>query len=95
MTRARRVAAALVLVGTVGAAALLLLTRARPLDATALPDHAPDVARGEVLFNVGSCGACHKAADGTPGAEEGLPTGTAPLQTPMGVFYAGNLSSRR
>ncbi len=85
-------AAALVLLGTVGAAALLLLTRARPLDATALPDHAPDVARGEVLFNVGSCGSCHKAADDTPGAEEGLPTGTAPLQTPIGVFYAGNLT---
>lgn len=85
-------AAALVFLGTVGAAALLLLTRPRPLDATALPDHTPDVARGEVLFNVGSCGACHKAADGTPGAEEGLPTGTAPLQTPIGVFYAGNLT---
>ncbi len=85
-------AAALVLLGTVGAAALLLLTRARPLDATALPDHAPDVARGEVLFNVGSCGSCHKAADDTPGAEEGLPTGTAPLQTPIGVFYPGNLT---
>ena len=85
-------AGALAVLLVVGAAVFLLLTRARPLDATALPDHAPDAARGEVLFNVGSCGECHKAADDTPGAKEGLPTGTAPFKTPIGVFYAGNLT---
>ncbi len=85
-------AGALVVLVAVGAAAFLFLTRARPLDVTALPDHVPDAARGKVLFNVGSCGECHKAADDTPGAEEGLPTGTAPLKTPIGVFYAGNLT---
>ena len=85
-------AGALIGLVAVGAAAFLFLTRARPLDVTALPDHAPDPARGEVLFNVGSCGACHKAADGTPGADEGLPTGTLALPLPIGVFYAGNLT---
>ncbi len=85
-------AGALVVLAAVGATTFLLLTRARPLDATALPDHAPDAARGEVLFNVGSCGECHKAADDTPGAKEGLPTGTSPFETPIGVFYAGNLT---
>jgi mono/diheme cytochrome c family protein len=86
------VTGALVVLVAIGAAAFLFLTRARPLNVTALPDHAPDVARGEVLFNVGSCGECHKAADDTPGAKEGLPTGTAPFNTPIGVFYAGNLT---
>jgi mono/diheme cytochrome c family protein len=75
-----------------GAAAFLLLTRPRPLDATALPDHTPDPARGEVLFHAGSCGSCHKAADGAPGADEGLPTGSAALATPVGTFYPGNLT---
>jgi mono/diheme cytochrome c family protein len=76
----------------VGAATFFFLTRARPLDATALPDHAPDVARGQVLYNAGSCGSCHKAADGEPGADEGLPTGSAALATPIGTFYPGNLT---
>ncbi len=83
--------AALALLG-LGVAAFLLLTRPRPLAANAIPDHAPDVARGEVLFHVGSCGSCHKAADGAPGASKGLPTGSAPFPTPIGTFYAGNLT---
>jgi mono/diheme cytochrome c family protein len=76
----------------VGAAAFVVLTRPQPLDVTALPDHPPDPARGEVLFHAGSCGSCHKAADGAPGADEGLPTGSAPLATPVGTFYPGNLT---
>jgi mono/diheme cytochrome c family protein len=75
-----------------GGVAFLLLTRPRPLDATALPAHEPDPARGEVLFHVGSCGACHKAAEGAPGADRGLPTGSAAFPTPVGTFFPGNLT---
>jgi hypothetical protein len=45
-----------------------------------------------VLFHAGSCGSCHKAADGAPGAGEGLPTGSAAFPTPLGAFYPGNLT---
>jgi mono/diheme cytochrome c family protein len=84
--------AALALLGALGAVTFLLLSRARPLDATALPEHHPDAARGEVLFHAGSCGSCHRAADGAPGAAEGLPTGSAAFPTPVGIFHPGNLT---
>ena len=74
------------------AVSLWTLARPQPLDAAALPTHTPDPARGEVLFHAGSCGSCHKAADGTPGASEGLPTGSAAFPTPLGAFYPGNLT---
>ena len=88
----RRVAAAFVLVAALAAVSLLILSRPRPLDGAALPPHTPDLAHGEVLFRAGSCGSCHKAADGAPGADEGLPTGSAAFPTPIGTFYPGNLT---
>jgi mono/diheme cytochrome c family protein len=90
--RGRSAVQAFALVVVVGVAAFWLLTRPRPLAATALPDHTPDPMGGEVLYHVGSCGSCHKAADGAPRAEEGLPAGSAALPTPVGTFYPGNLT---
>jgi mono/diheme cytochrome c family protein len=87
-----RAAVLLLIFGTLGAITLLVLTRPQPLDGSALPAHTPDLARGEVLFHVGSCGSCHKAAEGDPGADEGLPTGSAAFPTPVGTFYPGNLT---
>ena len=84
--------ATLGLLAALGVAAGLLLSRPRPLDAGALPLHTPDPSRGEVLFHAGSCGSCHKAANGAPGAHEGLPTGGAPFATPIGTFFPGNLT---
>lgn len=83
---------ALALLIVAGVAVFLFLTRPRPLDASALPDHEPDAARGKTLYDAASCGACHEAADGTPGADDGLPTGTTPLPTPVATFYGGNLT---
>jgi mono/diheme cytochrome c family protein len=71
---------------------VLILTAPHPLEGGDLPVHAPDPARGEVLFHAGSCGSCHKAAKGAPGAERGLPTGSAAFPTPVGTFYPGNLT---
>ena len=91
-SRTTRAVAALALLGALGAAALLLLSHPRPLDEAVLPDYQADAARGEVLFHAGSCASCHKAADGAPGAAEGLPTGSAAFPTPVGIFYPGNLT---
>jgi mono/diheme cytochrome c family protein len=87
-----RVAAAFALLAGLAAAFLLILSRPDPLDRSALPAHTPDPDRGETLFRAGSCGSCHKAADGAPGADEGLPTGSAAFPTPLGTFYPGNLT---
>jgi mono/diheme cytochrome c family protein len=45
-----------------------------------------------VLFHAGSCGSCHKAAQGAPGADRGLATGSAAFPTPIGTFFPGNLT---
>lgn len=87
-----RWAAALAVAGALGAAGVLILTAPRPLGAGDLPVHTPDPARGEVLFHAGSCGSCHEAAEGGPGADRGLPTGSAAFPTPVGTFYPGNLT---
>jgi mono/diheme cytochrome c family protein len=92
ISRGRSAVAAFALLVVIGAAAFLWLTRPRPLAATALPDLTPDPSRGEVLFHAGSCGSCHRAADGAAGAAEGLPAGSAALATPVGTFYPGNLT---
>jgi len=94
MTRGfrRGAAAGFLLFAVLGAVALLILARPKPLDVSALPSHAPDPANGEVLYHAGSCGACHQAAEGAPGADEALPTGSAAFPTPIGTFYPGNLT---
>ena len=66
------------------------LTSPDPLPASAIPSHTPDRANGEVLFNAGSCYACHKAAAGA--AVASLPSGGTPFKTPIGVFYPQNLT---
>jgi mono/diheme cytochrome c family protein len=88
----RRAIAALILIGGLGAVSLWILAGPRPLGESALPAHTPDLAHGAVLFHAGSCGSCHEAADGAPGAAEGLPTGSAAFPTPVGTFYPGNLT---
>jgi len=88
----RRTAAALVTLLVAGAAAFWALTRPSPLPAAAIPAHAVDLRNGETLFHAGSCLACHKAPDGAPGADRGLPSGGTPFRTPVGVFYPQNLT---
>ncbi len=79
-------------IAAAGVAAALWLSRPRPLPATVLPAHAADPRRGEVLYRVGSCHACHRAAPGEVGEATGAPVGTAPFPTPFGTFYPGNLT---
>jgi mono/diheme cytochrome c family protein len=46
------------------------------------------------MFHAGSCGTCHRAGGGKAGPAHGpaLPTGGAPLKTPVGTFFPGNLT---
>jgi len=82
--------AAIAIVLAVAAFAFYGLSRPDPLAASALPAHAPDRARGEVLYHAGSCFACHKAAAGA--SDRGLPSGGTPFKTPIGTFYPQNLT---
>lgn len=93
MTRARRALAALATLGVAGAAAFLLLTRPASLAEGAVPaNHVADLRNGEVMYHAGSCAACHRAAEGGPGAERGLPAGGFAFPTPVGNFYPQNLT---
>ena len=90
--RGKATLAAITLVLAVAAVALWLLTRPHPLPAAAIPAHVVDLRNGETLYHAGSCLACHKAPDGAPGADRGLPAGGTPFPTPVGVFYPQNLT---
>lgn len=88
-SRPKAVAAALAGAAGVVVVVLYVLTAARP-GGHALPEHQPDVARGEVLYRAGGCISCHKASAAAGVA--GLPTGEAAFATPVGTFWPGNLT---
>jgi mono/diheme cytochrome c family protein len=81
----------LVLLAALGLAGFWAITKPRPLDAAALPQHTADVKNGEKLYNAGGCHSCH-----LPSKESGLDTasvagGTA-LPTPIGKLYPPNIT---
>jgi mono/diheme cytochrome c family protein len=90
--RPAKLLATLVTLTVAGTAAFLLLTRPDPLPPAAIPTHAVDLRNGETLYHAGSCLACHKAPEGAPGADRGLPAGGTPFPTPVGVFHPQNLT---
>lgn len=89
ISNAKRVAAALGIAAVAVAAALWVVTSARPVN-RALPVYEPDPIRGEVMYRVGGCISCHKES-ATSGIA-GLPTGAAAFETPVGTFWPGNLT---
>ena len=76
----------------VAAVAFWGLTRPEPWPAAAIPTHVVDLRNGETLYHAGSCLACHKAPEGAPGSDRGLPAGGTPFPTPVGTFYPQNLT---
>jgi len=88
-----RGSAAIACVLAVAAFAFWWLTRPQPLPASAIPAHTADRANGEVLYHAGSCYACHKPPAGA--ARSSLPSGGSPFKTPIGVFYAQNITPDR
>jgi mono/diheme cytochrome c family protein len=92
MDSRRRLQAAIAFGLAVAAVAFWGLTRPEPLPAAAIPAHVVDLRNGETLYHAGSCLACHKAPEGAPGSDRGLPAGGTPFPTPVGTFYPQNLT---
>ncbi len=83
---------ALALIAALGLLALWFLSAPRPLEASALPQHSPDVANGQLLYNAAGCHSCHLGAPDLKDVDPSLPAGGAPLKTPVGIFYPMNLT---
>ncbi len=86
---------------TLGAAAVLVaivlvlwcLTIPAAVPAAALPPHAPDVANGRTMFDVGGCASCHATpADEPEKVDRTKLGGGLPLKSPFGTFYVPNIS---
>src|SRR5436190_45222 len=84
--------AAIVLVILIVAAGLgWFLTAPRSLSAAELPQRAPDLKNGELVFYAGGCTACH-AAEEAKGAERLKLGGGMELKTDFGTFRVPNIS---
>ncbi len=72
-------------------AAFWAATAPVPLPASALPPHQPNLVNGRTLYNAASCLACHAPPEQS-GRDPKLPSGGAPLRTPVGTLHPGNLT---
>lgn len=87
----KRFLGAVLAIGILAAAGLYFATSAQHIDGASLPDHVADVANGELLFHIGGCISCHHPAKDS-GADMALPSGGAPLTTPIGTLYPPNIT---
>lgn len=82
-----------------GALAFYLVTMPVTVPASALPDHAPDVANGKTMFIAGGCAECHAvpqgACDDLDIVDETVLAGGRCLKTDMGTFHVPNISPDR
>lgn len=85
----KRLVLAAVLVAVAGGGAFWILTA--PKQVAALPNHQPDLAKGERVFWTGGCGSCH-AAKGAKGEDKLKLGGGQAFETPFGTFHAPNIS---
>jgi len=92
----RRALLALLAVIAAGAIVFYLLTVPVTVPASALPDHAPDLANGKYMFTAGGCAECHaaplKKCDDLKIKDEDELMGGRCLKTPFGVFHVPNIS---
>jgi mono/diheme cytochrome c family protein len=72
----------------VGAGVYWLVTQPAMIAASVLPAHAPNVANGKTMFDVGGCVSCHASEKDN---RELLGGGLA-LKSPFGTFYVPNIS---
>jgi mono/diheme cytochrome c family protein len=80
-----------------GGALLFWASLPQRVDPAALPQHQADIKNGEVLFHAGGCISCHApakdaVANGQP-LDPKLPSGGAPLKTPLGTLYPPNITA--
>ena len=80
------------MLAVLGFGAFWILSAPRPLPASAIPAYTGNVANGGILYNVGGCMSCHKPDPKQTGLDSSLPSGGAPLKTPIGVLYPPNLT---
>src|SRR5689334_13010409 len=57
-----------------------------------LSGHQADVKNGELLFHAGGCISCH-APSKESGRDRQVPSGGAPLATPIGTLYPPNITA--
>jgi mono/diheme cytochrome c family protein len=92
----RRALLALLALAVAGAVAFYVLTIPRSIEASALPEHVPDLANGKYMFIAGGCAECHaaplKACDDRKTKEKELLGGGRCLKTPFGTFNVPNIS---
>lgn len=62
------------------------------IDLAALPPHTPDARNGELIYHIGGCISCHAPAKDAAGRDPALPSGGAPLKTPIGTLYPPNIT---
>lgn len=68
------------------------LSAPRPLGQEAVPPHQADLANGALMYTIGGCINCHRPDPADTAAEAGLPSGGAPLKTPIGTLFPPNLT---
>jgi mono/diheme cytochrome c family protein len=75
-------------------AGAIWLSAPNPVDAESLPAHVANLQNGKILYTAGGCISCHKpsAASIKTGANVDLPSGGAPLSTPLGPVFAPNIT---
>jgi mono/diheme cytochrome c family protein len=57
-----------------------------------LSGHQPDIKNGELLYHAGGCISCHAPAKES-GRDPKIPSGGAPLATPIGTLYPPNITA--
>ncbi|EEW25967.1 c-type cytochrome [Rhodobacter ferrooxidans] len=87
----KRLFLGLCLLGVIGAAGFVALTRPARIDPAAVAGLVGDPKNGEIVFWVGGCASCH-AADKSTGDAMLLLTGGKRFDTEFGVFVAPNIS---
>ncbi|MGE3832564.1 MAG: cytochrome c [Parvibaculaceae bacterium] len=75
-----------------GLAGFWFLSLPHPLGPEAVPAYSGDPAKGQVLYNIGGCISCHKPGPDQANADASLPSGGAPLKTPIGTLFPPNLT---
>ena len=85
----KRLVIALMLI-TASVVLALFATRPVSLPLEALPQHEPDPANGQILFNAGGCASCHASVSGA--SELILLGGGLEMETPFGLFRVPNIS---
>jgi mono/diheme cytochrome c family protein len=75
-----------------GGGALWLLSAPQRLPLDVMPAHQPDLANGKLMYTIGGCINCHRPSKDQANANPDLPSGGAPLKTPIGVLYPPNLT---